>query len=108
MTPRRPKRPRSRPQTVGDVVPTVLKDLGLETSARVLRISERWEEAVGVEIAAHCQPTALRGDVLEASVDSSVWCQQLQLRVPEILAALERVAGVDAPKEIWLRIGLPR
>ena len=33
-------------------------------------------------------PSALRGDVLEASVDSSVWCQQLQLRAPEILAGL--------------------
>ena len=107
MIPRRRRRPKP-PARVGDLVPTVLRDLGLETSARVLRLAECWEEAVGPEIAQHCQPTALRGEQLEATVDSSVWCQQLQLRRPEILEALRRVAPDDAPKDLWLRVGTPR
>jgi len=102
----RPRRKRrSQLEQVGLLVPRVLSDLGLESSARVLRLTERWEEAVGPEIAQHCQPTALRGEVLEATVDSSVWCQQLQLRCPEILAALREIAGEDAPRELWLRVG---
>jgi predicted nucleic acid-binding Zn ribbon protein len=105
--PRRRRRPKP-PARVGDLVPTVLRDLGLETSARVLRLAECWEEAVGPEIAQHCQPTSLRGEQLEATVDSSVWCQQLQLRRPEILEALRRVAPDDAPKDLWLRVGTPR
>ena len=107
MIPFKKRRPKP-PARVGDVVPTVLKDLGLETSARVLRLAECWEEAVGPEIAAHCQPTALRGETLEATVDSSVWSQQLQLRLPEILEALRRVAPQDAPEELLLRVGTPR
>jgi predicted nucleic acid-binding Zn ribbon protein len=83
----------------------VLRDLGLDASARVVRVAERWEEAVGTEVARHCRPTALRGDKLEASVDSSVWCQQLQLRVPEILAELRRLLGDDAPSDLWFRVG---
>ncbi len=106
MIPFEKRRPKP-PSRVGDVVPTVLHDLGLETSARVLRLAERWEEAVGPEIAAHCEPTALRGEILEATVDSSVWSQQLQLRLPEILAALRRVAPEDAPAELRLRVGTP-
>ena len=83
----------------------MLRELGLDETARVLRIAERWEEALGPELARHCRPQALRGDVLEASVDSSVWCQQLQLRAPEILEGLRRVLGEDAPSKLWLRVG---
>jgi predicted nucleic acid-binding Zn ribbon protein len=102
--PRRRRKPRD-PQLVGSLVPRVLADLGLASSARVLRLADCWEEAVGPEVARHCQPTALQGDVLEATVDSSVWCQQLQLQRGEILAALRRVAGDDAPTSLWLRVG---
>ncbi len=90
---------------MGALIPRVLQDLGLGESARAARIAERWEEAVGAEVAAHCQPTGLRGGVLEATVDSSVWCQTLQLRTPELLEALRDVFGDEAPRGLWLRIG---
>lgn len=99
------RRRRSEPRPLGALVPQVLGDLGLTETTLVLRILECWEAAVGAEVARHCQPAALRGRVLEASVDSSVWCQQLHLRRPEILAALRRELGDDAPAELWLRVG---
>jgi predicted nucleic acid-binding Zn ribbon protein len=98
----RPRRPKSRPQAVGELVNRVLADLGAGATARAVRIADRWEEAVGREIADHSQPVAIRGEVLEVSVDTSVWCQELQLQTPEILAALRRVVGEDAPSEVWL------
>ena len=101
MSPRR-RRPKSQPQAIGELVNRILVDLGGGATARAVRIADRWEEAVGAEIARHSQPVAIRGDVLEVSVDTSVWCQQLQLRTPEILAALRRVVGEDAPSEVWL------
>jgi len=96
---------KSRPEPLGALVARVLEDIGAGASARVMRIAERWEEAVGVEIAQHCRPTALRGGTLEVSVDSSVWCQQLQLRSPEIIDALRAVLPADAPTELWFRVG---
>ena len=99
------RRRRGELEPIGRLVPRVLSDLGLDAPARVVRVAERWEEAVGPEIARHCQPVALRGERLEARVDSSVWCQQLQLRAPEILAALRRTLGEDAPAELWFRVG---
>jgi predicted nucleic acid-binding Zn ribbon protein len=92
-------------EPLGRLVPRVLEDLGLEEAARIVRLAERWEEAVGAEIAGHCQPTALRGATLDATVDSSVWCQQLRLRSPEILAGLRRIFGAEAPSQIRLRVG---
>jgi len=96
---------KSRPEPLGALVARVLEDLGAGDGARVMRIAERWEEAVGVEVAAHCRPTALRGGVLEVSVDSSVWCQQLQLRGPEIIEALSATLPTEAPSELWFRVG---
>jgi predicted nucleic acid-binding Zn ribbon protein len=97
---------KSRPPVrVGSLVPRVLSDLGLDESARALRIQEGWEGAVGVEVASHCQPVALRNGILEARVDSSAWCQALRLRAPELLDGLARALGDDAPRELWLRLG---
>jgi predicted nucleic acid-binding Zn ribbon protein len=99
------KRRKSQPEAVGGLIAQVLEDLGATAGARVARIAERWEEAVGPEIARHCRPTGLRGSVLEASVDSSVWCQQLQLQAPSMLEALRTTFGDDAPSELWFRVG---
>ena len=96
---------KGQPERLGALVPRVLNDLGLAESARALRVAERWEDAVGAEIAGHSRPDALRGGVLEVTVDSSVWCQQLQLRQPELLRALREVLGDDAPRALWLRVG---
>lgn len=99
------RRGRREPQAIGSVLETVLGDLGLDGTHAVLRIAECWEAAVGAEIARHCRPTLLRGHVLEASVDSSVWCQQLQLQRTELLAALRRELGDAAPTDLRLFVG---
>ncbi len=102
---RRTGRRKSQPVQVKNLVQAVLGDLGLEAAARSYRVGECWEEAVGPQVASHCRPVALRGGLLEARVDSSVWCQQLQLRSPEILAALREVLGDRAPSDLWFRVG---
>jgi len=93
------------PERVGALMTHVLNDLGLDESARALRIQERWAAAVGPEVAAHCEPVALRDGVLETKVDSSAWCQTLRMRTPQLLDALAREFGDDAPRELWLRLG---
>lgn len=98
------RRRKSRPVALRAVVPRVLAELGLSDAAEVSRLAAGWERVVGPEIAAHCQPFALRGRRLEATVDSSVWCQHLKLRQVEILAALRRELGDAAPTELWFRV----
>jgi predicted nucleic acid-binding Zn ribbon protein len=93
------------PERVGALVPRVLRDLGLEASARVVHIAEHWEAWAGPELARHCRPTVLRGDVLELEVASSAWSQVIQQRRPELLAVLRRELGAKAPRELRLRIG---
>jgi predicted nucleic acid-binding Zn ribbon protein len=93
------------PVSVGTVLGRVLADLGLDSTSAALRLGSIWEEAVGEEIARHARPEALRGRLLEVRVDSSTWCQQLQLRRDEILAGLRRVLGDAAPDDVRLRVG---
>jgi predicted nucleic acid-binding Zn ribbon protein len=69
-----------------------------------MRIAACWEEAVGGEIAGHCEPYALRGEVLEVVVDSSVWSQHLQMRREEILEGLRGALGADAPADLRFRV----
>jgi predicted nucleic acid-binding Zn ribbon protein len=84
---------------------TVLGDLGLDAAARAFRVGEHWAETVGVEGAAHSRCAGLRGTVLEVVVDSSVWCQQLQLEKPRLLAGLRDRLGDEAPTDIRFRMG---
>ena len=101
MTPR----PRSRPKSLADLVPRVLSDLGYDRANALVQLADCWPAVVGEPAAAHCRPTALRGKVLQVDADSSGWCQQLHLRRSEILAALERELGAEAPTDLWLRVG---
>lgn len=104
----RPPRRKGRPTALGDVVDLVLGDLGLDSVAKAHRIGQIWPAAVGEQIAAHCRPVGIRGEVLELAVDSPVWSQQLQMRKPEILAALARELGADAPRELRFQVGYGR
>jgi predicted nucleic acid-binding Zn ribbon protein len=98
-------RRRSKPKAIGSVVEQVLGDMGLDAAREAFRIGEIWEEVVGPEVARHCRPVAIRGRVLEAEVDSSVWCQQLQMEREQLLAALRERLGESAPSDLRLRVG---
>ena len=100
MAPRKP----GPPERVGALVPSVLRDLGLDESARALRIADCWSGAVGAEVASHARPVALRNGALEVQVDSSAWCQTLRLRTPQLLDGLARALGDDAPRALWFRL----
>jgi predicted nucleic acid-binding Zn ribbon protein len=102
-------RPKGRPRALGDLVPQVLDELGFERANTLRNLAELWDgvlaAAVGPAAAGHSRPTALRGDVLEATVDSSAWCHHLQLQRERILAGLARELGRDAPTDLWFRVG---
>jgi predicted nucleic acid-binding Zn ribbon protein len=105
---RRPGGPKRAPVAIGDLVGSVLGDLGLGDVARAHRIGAHWSEVVGAQVAAHCRPLGLRGDVLEVEVDSPIWSQELQLRKPELLGALARRLADDAPRELRFQVGYAR
>ena len=93
------------PQAIGEVLGGVLAAIELDLAAPAAAIGDNWEAIVGREVAAHCRPIGVKAGVLHANVDSSVWCQQLHLRSPEILAALKNFLGTAAPMDLRFRVG---
>jgi predicted nucleic acid-binding Zn ribbon protein len=102
------RRRKTTPQPIGAMLGPVLADLGLEAAGAAFRILEIWDGVVGPEIAQHCRPVAVRRGVLEAEVDSSVWCQQLQMQRLELLAGLREALGAAAPSDLRFRVGYAR
>ena len=99
------RRPKRDPVRLGGAIHRVLGELGHHGTSASMRIVACWEEAVGIEIAGHCRPSALRGQVLEVTVDSSVWSQHLQLHKDEMLQGLRAALGPGAPADLRFRVG---
>lgn len=99
------RRRRGELEPLGSWVDRVLGDLGFDAASPLMRVIGCWQALVGPAAAEHCRPTALRGSVLEATADSSAWCNEIQLRRPAILDALRAELGEDAPTDLWLRVG---
>ena len=99
------RRRKHDPVRIGGAIQRVLQELGHHGSSVAVRIAACWEELVGVESAQHSRPSALRGNVLEVTVDSSVWSQHLQMQREEILAGLREALGSDAPADLRFRVG---
>jgi predicted nucleic acid-binding Zn ribbon protein len=99
------RRPKRDPVRLGGAIHRVLEELGHHGNSAAMQIAACWERAVGTEVADHCRPTALRGGVLEVTVDSSVWNQHLQMRRDEILGGLRSALGSDAPADLRFRVG---
>ena len=93
------------PVRVADVLPGVLEDLGFEGARVGLRVVECWKEVVGPEMARHCQPVRVQGNLLEVSAGSGVWAQELRFRQEGILAGLQARLGEQAPAELFVRVG---
>jgi predicted nucleic acid-binding Zn ribbon protein len=99
------RRPKRDPVPLGGAIRRVLDELGHHGTSAAMQINACWEQAVGREVADHCRPSALRGGVLEVTVDSCVWNQHLQMRREEILGGLRRALGSAAPADLRFRVG---
>ena len=99
------KRGRSSPETLGRLLPRMLTELGLDATAKSVRLLEIWDRALGSEFAPHCRPEGIRHGTLLARVPDSAWMQRLQLEKPRILARLEQLLGEPAADDLRFRVG---
>ena len=67
-------------------------------------VFNRWVDVVGEDLAAHTRPTALDGDRLVVTCDSSAWASELGWLEQQVLANLSRVAGPTRIEAIDARV----
>lgn len=90
---------RSKFTPVGEVLPAVLRSLGLERKFRELRLLDVWPTVVGPEIAARTRPTRVENGVLYVHVDHGAWMQELHFIEKDLIGKLrEQVPGVSLAK----------
>ncbi len=88
------------------LVPQVMKKLGLEQRLQQSQVFFLWPEVVGSDIARHAQPVSLRNGLLVVTVDHPVWLQELsRYHKPLMLQKVQERIGKKAVRDICFRIG---
>ena len=88
------------------LVPKVVKGLGLEQRLQESQVLFLWPDIVGKDIARHATPMSLRNKLLIVAVDHPVWLQELSRYHKSLLLqkVRERI-GKTAVRDIVFRIG---
>lgn len=73
---------------VGDVLPSVLRALGLEQRFREQKVLELWPAVAGDELASRTHATRIEDGVLYVRVDHGAWMQELHFIEKELLKRL--------------------
>jgi predicted nucleic acid-binding Zn ribbon protein len=75
------------PESVGDILPRVMREAGVHKARRASGIAGTWERAAGPELSAETRPSTLRHGVLTVEARSaSVLAELAGFRTEELLA----------------------
>ena len=86
----RPGRPRGgRPQAIGDVLATLLGDLGLAARIEDRRIFAEWEDVVGASLSREAKPLKVERGILVLGVGHATQANHLLYLKPLILQKIK-------------------
>lgn len=97
------------PRSLRSLLPGVGRKLGLEAAVETGIIWQRWPEIVGPAVAAHAEPTSLRGGILRVRTDSPTWATEIGYLGRQIALKANEVAGREMVTEVrvWTGPGTP-
>ena len=94
-----------RPEQVGGIIASVLKQAGLAERVEQAGIIPEWPALVGPQIAAVSEPRMITGDgTLFVAVTTNAWMTELSLMEPELLRSINRVPGRTPVRKIRLQL----
>jgi hypothetical protein len=64
-----------------------------------------WEDIVGTELIAHCEPVRLAGRVLVVRAESPAWATQLRYLTTQLLERTGSVLGAGSVREVRIVVG---
>jgi hypothetical protein len=94
-------------QRIGELMPGVARQLGLEEELRRSRVMAVFEALVAeLAPAAHgfCRPVGIEDFALVVEADAPIVAQELRLRGPELLAALAGAPGGIGLRELRVHV----
>ncbi|HEX5535169.1 MAG TPA: DciA family protein [Actinomycetales bacterium] len=94
---------RRDPQPFGSSISRLVQERGWSTPIAVGGVVGRWDQVVGEEVAAHCQPETFEEKVLTVRTDSTAWATQMRLLAPTILQRLSEELGPGVVDRLVVR-----
>jgi len=95
----------ARVQAFGDLMPEVLKGMGLESMSRLSELQPRWAEIVGAANARQSRPGRWENGVLVIYVRHNVWLAEMKrFGAQAILKRVRAQFGLDAVRELRFQI----
>ena len=73
---------------IGDVLPAVLRDLGLQTKFKERQVVDAWAAVVGPELAQRSRALRCENGTLVVRVDHGAWMQEMHFIEKELLSKL--------------------
>src|SRR5207237_3140 len=73
------------PQPLGATIERLLTERGWEAPAAVAGVVGRWDQIVGDQLAAHCQPESFTDGEVVVRADSTAWATQLRLLAADLV-----------------------
>jgi hypothetical protein len=93
-------------KAASQLMPTVLKGIGLERKQSDLEILKVWNHLMDPLVVAHARPVGLAKGTLFVNVDSNVWLDEIvRYRRRDILRLLRHSFGPDLIQKISFRVG---
>jgi len=90
---------------ISDVIPDVMKKIGLEKPFWENELIEKWNELVGPQLAAHTRPGRLDRKILYVYVNHPGWLNELaRYGQKEILKKLQDYFGANKIKNVRLQL----
>ena len=81
------------PQRLASAIERLIRERGWEVPAAVGGVLGRWDEIVGADVAAHCQPVSYADSVLTVIADSTAWATQVRLLAGTLVRRLNEEVG---------------
>lgn len=92
------------PVPIADALARVQAELGLPQSNALRALTDRWDEVVGVEVAAHARLDAIRDGTVAIVVDSALWASQLRYLEGDIVERANALVGAGVVSGIRVRV----
>lgn len=75
---------------VGEILPGVLRGLGLEERVESVKLGSCWAEIVGETVASRSRPRDLRDGTLFVEAENNVWMQEISFHRDRIIARIRK------------------
>ena len=99
-----PPDPEPENPSISDIIPGIMKKLGLEQEQWTTVLDREWTELVGATVAAHTRPGRYQNRQLVVFVDSATWLNELKrYNQAEMLKKLQARFGADKIRRLSLQ-----